>query len=163
MKRILFGNAIMSFAVLTLAYVVAAVVVPKDALLVVLTGASIGASALVVVVYTPLFWQSTIKLHNRVGILAIGMGMLFMSLIGRNVLSGFYRIIGHPEALPGHWLVGYLTLLACVGMALHVIAPGYPEEGFGRPIGGRYRWFVIGAIVAGAFLSLLLWKQGVKL
>ena len=75
MKRVINGNFIAAGLLLIAAYFAAANFMPMPLLMVLLSGAAIGITALVIAVYAPLFWQSTRNMKNRVAVLAIGMGL----------------------------------------------------------------------------------------
>lgn len=154
MKRLLFGKVVFVASLVTLAYFGLSWFMPTEILITAFNGATMGAAVLVAAIYAPLFWQSTWRLESRVGLLAIGMGCLFASLIGSKGLSAYYRAVGETDKLPDHVLVGFFTLVGVIGIVLQVVAPGYPPQGFREKFGGRYRWLISFAVVGGAIAAL---------
>lgn len=156
MMRFAKSKVVLIGVALTASYVLLSYLVPARLLMIPLTGAFIGASLLVMVIYAPLFWQAARRVGSRVGLLAIGMGLLWASLVGRSLVSAFYRVKGQETAMLDQPLTGFFVVMGVVGALLHVAAPGYPAEGFRTKFGGRYRWFIVGAVVAGAVVAVCL-------
>lgn len=160
MKQVLESNVVLFAVTMTLLYLALASLFPPNVLITAINGASIGAAFLVSFIYARLFWSSVRRVESRVGFLAIGIGCLFVNFIGTRLLSGFYRAIGREDLLTNHPAVGFLAALGVVGIVLHAVAPGYPPQGFREKFGGRYRWFIVAFLVAGAIVALALTFSG---
>lgn len=162
MKLFLRSRVVAIALLLTALYFAVTSWVSMAVLMVPLTGAALGGGLLVTVIYAPLFWQSTRRISSRVGLLALGMGLLWTSVNGRAILGAYYRAIGESEKLLNNQLVGFFVFMGLVGAILHVVAPGYPAEGFREKLGGRYRWLVLGSVIGGGVIAYALTFAGVK-
>lgn len=144
-------------------YYFASAIFPMDKLMIPLTGAAVGSAVLVCIVYAPLFWQSTWRIESRVSVLAIGMGLLWGSFLGIRLTSVAYRAAGQADQLTNNRLIGFFVLMGLFAGIFHVVAPGYPAEGFREKFGGRYRWLILAFVIGGAAAAVALAQVGIAL
>lgn len=157
MRRLASSKVAAWFAGISVAYVGAVNVFPMPTLMDALNGAFLAIALLVTVIYAPLFWRSVRKpTIDRVALLAVGIGGIWAAYVGARFLSAYYRTFGNIASGVNDPWFGYFVLIALAAGILHVVAPGYPEEGIKAKFGGRYRWYIIAALAVGIGAALAL-------
>lgn len=94
----------------------------------ILNGIFLGVMVAVVIVYWPLIWFAFRKgSTDRVSQLALGIGLIWLSIAGQKVYWIVWQAHGMPVSWTANDLLSALTLLAIIGGGLFVTAPGYPS------------------------------------
>jgi len=117
------------------------------------------------VLYTPFVWSSLRQNRfGRVEQLGFAVFLLFVSIALNRGWAAVYQAAGSPDSLLNHPIIGFITVVAISGATLYVTAPGYgigDDEGH---IGGRFRWWLLGAGAVGGITTLALsFAHGVHL
>lgn len=115
--------------VISLLFVIASSLIPRVELMTILNGVFLGVVVSVMIVYSPLLWVSIrSNKGDRVSQLAMGIGLLWVSIAGQRL----YWIIWHANGAPQSWqsnpFLSALVLISIAGGCLFVTAPGYPPE-----------------------------------
>lgn len=125
--------------------------IPKLELLTILNGIFIGIVTGVIIVYSPLiYYMIRYNKTDRVSQLAIGIGLLWLSIAGQKI----YWIVWHSYGAPLSWQANYflsaMSYLAIIGGSLFITAPGYPPPTSLEPVelwgANRKLLLILGAI-----------------
>ncbi len=124
---------IMWAVIALLIYTLLALTVPPPMLIAILNGVFLGVAVAVTIVYAPLVWFTIFKFKfDRVSQLAVGIGLLWASVIAQRFWSFLFRYNGSPASWLNGYFISAVTFASIVAGILFVTAPGYPPES--RPI-----------------------------
>lgn len=159
--NILRSNFIVWAGVIIAIFSVISTFVESTMLLVILNGIFLGISTAAVIVYFPVI-SFALNRNNfdRVTLLAIGISLLWFSMMGQKVYSIIWQANGSPSDWHSNPFLVILAFMAIIAGALFVTAPGYPPSEDKLPsvspmLGeNRYLLFFLGGV--GGIAALIL-------
>lgn len=103
--------------------------VPRVPLLTVLNGIFLGVSTAAVIVYSPVISYALKKpKFDRISMLAIGIGMLWLAMIGQRAYWIVWHAYGSPLSWQSNPFLAAMAFMSIIAGGLFVAAPGYPPS-----------------------------------